>query len=76
MFDGSSHEISIPFLDIRRNNLLNPLLIPPFLRIILEISMVQNHTVILRNSQCRTTFMDLRLAQFANAIVVPYSIVR
>jgi len=71
-----SHKISIPLLDIRRNNLLNPLLIPPFLRIILEISMIQNHTVTLRDSQRSTTFMDLSLAQLANAIIVPCSIVR
>lgn len=38
--------------------------------------MIQNHTVILRDSQRSTTFMDLSLAQFANAIVVPCSIVR
>lgn len=38
--------------------------------------MIQNHTVILRDSQRSTTFMDLSLAQLANAIIVPCSIVR
>lgn len=41
-----TYQINAPFLDVRRNKVLDQILIPPFLGIILQLSIVQYNAAI------------------------------
>jgi hypothetical protein len=68
---GHTYQINIPFLGVRRNKVLNQILIPPFLGIILQLGIVQYDAAIRDDAQHGAAIVDFLSATLAYSIVIP-----
>lgn len=63
-------QIRIPFLDMRRNKVLDQLLIPPFPGVILQRGIVQDDAAIWNDPQHGAAVVDFLLATLAYSLII------
>jgi hypothetical protein len=67
-----TYQVNIPFLNVRRNKVLDQILIPPFLGIILQLGIVQDDAAIRDDAQHRAAIMDFLSATVAYSLVISW----